>query len=123
MPDIQLDEEIRHYFHLFWDNFPFPVMLNRKDRTILECNKAAKEAGIVLGTRCIDRGTKELHKGCLADQALRKQTSKRMVAYLEPLKIVMDSYWVPLSGYPDLYIHFGIDITDYVTQQWPISAR
>ena len=56
-----------------------------------------------------------MHKGCLADLALREQTAKRSVQYVEQMEIVMDSYWIPLPGYQDLFLHFGLDITTYAT--------
>jgi hypothetical protein len=37
----------------------------------------------------------------------------RELGYDETLKMVMDSYWVPLDGSHDFYIHFGNDITEY----------
>ena len=118
MQQIDVDDEIRSSFHIFWDNFPFPVMLNRKDRTIIECNKAAILTGIIPGTRCIDFGGKEFHKECLADQALREQSTKRLVAYIDPMEAVLDSYWLPLDGYPNYYIHFSIDINEYAADRF-----
>jgi len=116
--DNQLSQEIHAHFHLFWDNFPFPVMLIRKDRTILDRNRAAEAAGCVPGTRCIDRGPKEGHKGCLATYALREQIAKRKVQYVDFMGIVMDSYWIPLPQHEDVYVHFGIDITEYAADRF-----
>lgn len=114
MPEIQLSEEIHRNFHLFWDNYPFPVMLVHKDRTILDRSPLAEAAGCVIGTRCIDRGNREAHKGCLADQALRQQTGKRAVVNLPEIGLVIDSYWIPLAGHPEVFVHFGADITAQV---------
>ncbi len=117
MPLIDLNQDLQSHFHLFWDNFPFPVMLVHKDRTILDRNRAAADSGCVLGTRCVERGPLEAHRGCLANQALREQTAKRKVQYVDFLGVVMDSYWIPLPGYDDLFVHFGIDITDYASDR------
>lgn len=113
MPNHEISNEIRSNFHLFWDNFPFPVLLVHKDRTIIERNKTAEAVGYVAGTRCVDMGKKEDHKDCLANQALKEQTAKRMVAYFDVAKAVLDSYWVPLAGAEDLYIHYAADISAY----------
>ena len=113
MEKTKISEELSRNFHLFWDNFPFPVMLIRKDRTIVDLNKAGKAMGCVSGTRCVDMGKKEDHCGCLANQALQEQTAKRVVAYQDSYGMVLDSYWVPLAGEEDLYLHFSIDITEY----------
>ena len=108
-----ITQELSSNFHLFWDNFPFPVMLVRKDRTIVDLNKAGEALGCVPGTRCADLGKKEDHKGCLANKALQEQTTMRTVAYQASYGMVLDSYWVPLAGEEDLYLHFSIDITEY----------
>jgi|GEM_PF-240108 len=113
MEQSTLDEKLSSSFHLFWDNFPSPVMLVRKDRTILDGNRAAEAMGCVPGTRCIDSGKKEDHRRCLAGQALQEQSAKRLVTYADNLGLVVDGYWVPLAGKPDLYLHFFIDITPY----------
>ncbi len=119
----ELSPDIHSHFHLFWDNFPFPVMLVHKDRTILDRNHAAEAVGCAPGTRCIDRGPKEAHKGCLANYALREQTSKRKVEYVDLAGAVMDCYWIPLSQSEDIFLHFGIDITEYAAERLFPSAR
>jgi hypothetical protein len=117
MSSYEVSEEIRRNFHLFWDNFPFPVMLVYKDRTILDHNKAGETVGYIPGSRCADIGSKEDHKGCQATQALREQNAKRVVGYVAPAKAVFDSYWVPLAGSEDVYLHFFTDITEYAAER------
>src|SRR4051812_8411432 len=107
-----------------WDNFPFPAMLIRRNRTIVAANAAAGKAGIVSGTRCCDLGRKESHRVCQADSALREKTAKRLTAYSEDYGMVMDSYWVPVDGEDQLYIHFSIDITEYAAERmFPAGAE
>jgi hypothetical protein len=113
MSNIEVSDEIRSNFHRFWDNFPFPVMLVHKDRTIIEANEAGAKLGCPVGTRCVDIGEKSYHAGCRANVALREQAGVREVGYHEHMGQVIDSYWVPLAGSDDLYVHFGIDITQY----------
>jgi len=114
---VEVSDEIRRNFHLFWDNFPFPVMLLHKDRTIVATNAAAQAVGLPLGRRCIEMGEKKHHAGCLAALALKEQTGKRQVAYIEHMNVVLDSYWIPLAGAEDFYVHFGIDITEYAADR------
>lgn len=116
MSKIEISDEMRRNFHLFWDNFPFPVMLVYKDRTILDRNKAGEVMGCIPGTRCIDSGKKEDHKNCLANNALQEQAAKRLVSYAENLGLVVDGYWVPLAGEKDIYLHFFTDITEYAAE-------
>ena len=113
MAEHQIGNELRSHFHLFWDIFPFPVMLTHKDRTILDRNKAAEAAGYGVNVKCSDLGPKEAHKGCRANKALSEQNAERVVGYVEMANAVLDSYWVPLAGHEDLYLHFSIDITSY----------
>lgn len=111
-----LSDEIRNYFHLFCDNFPFPVMLTHKDRTILAVNKTGEEQGYPTGVRCSDLGKKEHHKICSANQALSENTAKRVVAYIDFRKAVLDTYWIPLAGSSDLFLHFSPDITEWAKE-------
>lgn len=112
----EISEEVRKNFHLFYDNFPFAVMLVHKDRTIIAVNKTAEGEGYPTGIRCVDLGEKEHHKGCLANQALNEQNAKRVVGYFDFRKAVLDSYWIPLAGSSELYLHFAADITPWAKE-------
>lgn len=112
----EISDETRRNFHLFCDNFPHPVMLVHKDRTILDVNKAGETAGYPTGIRCVDMGEKEHHKGCMANQALKEQTAKRVVGYFDFAGAVLDSYWIPLAGSDELYLHFAADITAWASE-------
>jgi hypothetical protein len=101
-------------FHAMWDTFPFPVLLLRKDRTILDCNKTAKDKGVRRGGKCFRlTGADGIHTHCLGNAALEEETAKRAVGYSAVRKQVLDSYWLPLPDEKDLFIHFAIDISDY----------
>lgn len=117
MDTIEVSDDIRRNFHLFWDNFPFPVMLVHKNRTIIEANKSGQAVGCPVGTRCVDMGEKQHHAGCRANIALRDQAGVREVGFIEHMGVVLDSYWIPLAGAEDLYVHFGIDITEYAADR------
>lgn len=112
----QISDETRRNFHLFCDNFPFPVMLVHKDRTILAVNKTGEKEGFPTGIRCVEMGEKEHHKGCLANQALDERTAKRVVGYTEFQGAVLDSYWIPLAESDDLFLHFAADITEWAKE-------
>lgn len=114
---IEVSDEIRSNFHLFWDNFPAAVTLVYKDRTIIEANKAAQQQGYPVGMKCVELGEKKNHAGCKANIALRDKVGVRTVAYYDFLDKVIDGYWIPLAGEEDFYVHFGIDITDYAADR------
>lgn len=111
----EISDEILRNFHLFYDNFPFPVILAHKDRTIMDVNKKAAEVGYPTGIRCIDMGEKENHKSCLANKALSEQTATRLVAYFDFTGTVLDTYWIPLAGCEEYYVHYGADITEWAS--------
>lgn len=119
---IELSEEIRRNFHLFWDNYPAGVILAYRDRTILEVNKAAKEMGYPVGVRCIDLGEKKAHATCRLQSALKSKEGVRDVAYNESMGKVMDGFWIPLAGAEDIYVHFANDITEYASEKMFSSA-
>jgi hypothetical protein len=124
MSEHTISDELRSNFHLFWDNFPFPVMLTHKDRTILDRNKAAEAAGYGVNIKCSELGPKEAHKGCRANKALSEQKAERVVGYVEMADAVLDAYWVPLAGKEDVYLHFSTDITQYAAAELiPVSHR
>lgn len=114
---IQVSDDIKRNFHLFWDNFPSAVMLVHKNRTIVEANKAGQAIRCPVGTRCVDIGEKKNHAGCRANKALREQEGVRAVGYIEHMGVVLDTYWIPLAGAEDLYVHFGIDITEFAADR------
>ncbi len=101
-------------FGMMWDYFPAVVMLLRKSRTVVALNKMARDAGIELGTKCYQlTGDTCIHEGCSGNSALEEGVGKRSVSYYAAANLVLDSYWVPVLGEKDLYVHFGIDITEY----------
>ncbi len=109
-----INPETLRAFHMMWDAFPFVVMLLKKNRTIVALNRLARDLGIQPGMKCYElTGVKEPHKECLANAALEEGITKRTVAYIDLFKQVMDTYWIPVQGEKDLYIHFNIDITEY----------
>ena len=124
MSAIEISDELLRNFHLFWGNFPSPVMLIYKDRTIVALNKSAQEMGIPEGMRCIDLNAGDSCKRCQANQALKEQSAKRLVSYYGATGKVLDSYWIPLTGEDGLYLHFGIDITEFAAERlFPNSCK
>jgi hypothetical protein len=112
----QLSDEIRRNFHLFWDNYPAAVILIHKDRTIMEINKVAEERGYPVGVQCISMGEKKHHASCKLINAMREKCAARDVDYIDFLGQVVDTYWIPLAGTDDFYIHFANDITEWAKE-------
>jgi hypothetical protein len=107
-----VDSKVIEAFDLMWGKFPEPVMLVHKTREILAVNEACRNAGGVAGSKCSEKGTPEQHKGCLANQALATQEAKYSKNKNGDKEVI--GYWLPVTGYSDIYVHFGIGtVIDY----------
>ncbi|HXE97024.1 MAG TPA: hypothetical protein VN642_11495 [Dongiaceae bacterium] len=40
-----------------------------------------------------------------------------MIFLVMAMGVVLDSYWIPLAGSEDIYIHFSIDITEFAADR------
>lgn len=109
---IMVDLNVIEAFHLMWGNFPEPVTLVHKSREVIAVNKACGAIGMVKGMNCATHGAPEAHRGCLANQALSSQQSAFKKIKFGEKEII--SFWLPVDGYPELFIHFGVGaIVDY----------
>ncbi len=107
-----IDAKVIEAFELMWGSFPEPVMLIDQSREILAINDACRDAGGVPGVKCSALGSPDSHKGCLANAALvfqRAQYSKNSIGGRDVI-----AFWMPVDGYPDIYVHFCVGATiDY----------
>lgn len=107
-----VDSKVIEAFHLMWGNFPEPATLVHKSREVIAVNAACEVIGRVKSMNCATHGAPEAHRGCLADQALRAQQSAFKKAKIGEREII--AYWLPVDGYPELFVHFGVGVTiDY----------
>ena len=107
-----MDAKVIEAFQMMWGNFPEAVMLIHKNREILAVNDVCRNAGGVVGIKCTELGGPENHKNCLANQAIAlKKTAYRKS---EAGGKIVIGYWMPLTDYPEVYVHFGVGtIIDY----------
>lgn len=109
----RLPSEIIDAFHTMWDNFPEPVSLVHKSRTVMAINKALKKMEYLQpGMNCSKTGAPGAHKGCLANKALATKQAVYSATKHNDKDII--AYWLPLDEYPDFFVHFGVGVTiDY----------
>lgn len=91
------------------DHFPEAVQLAHKSFRVLAVNPAASLIGREVGMTCAKHGPPEAHAGCLAQSTLKKQ--KAMWKATPPAKegkVGTVVFWLPIDGYPDFYLHFGM---------------
>ncbi|XPV68329.1 MAG: hypothetical protein ACNI25_13615 [Halarcobacter sp.] len=99
-----VDSKIIEAFHLMWGNFPEPVTLVHKNKEVIAVNALSEVLGIVKGMNYSTLSTNEEYRGCLANRALHlQQVAYKNAEYTEKEII---SYWFPIEGYPELFIHF-----------------
>ena len=101
-----VDPKVLDAFHMMWENFPTPVRLIHKNRTVLAVNQAAKNMGWEEGVPCFSIGNPESHKACKANEAL--STLKGQSLYVEGDKI---KFWIPVKDSPEIYVHFSVTIS------------
>jgi hypothetical protein len=115
IPQSELDA-LEKAFQLMWGNFPEAVQLTYKNREVIALNKASLKLGRSVGTKCSSRGAPEDHRGCLAGQAMR--TQQPVFRKYKDGERGFISYWLPVDGHPDVFIHFAVGkAIDYDTQK------
>ncbi|MDR0620354.1 MAG: hypothetical protein LBJ61_00510 [Deltaproteobacteria bacterium] len=103
-----VDEKLLNAFHLMYDCYPEPVQLAHVSRTILAVNPAGLAAGKAVGLKCSKIGPPEGHRGCLATHAVKELKAKwRQVDATATLGRKFVTFWLPLEGYPNYYVHFS----------------
>ena len=103
-----ISEETLKAFHLMWNPFPHSVLLLKRNRTIIDANAKGLKRGVILGKKCyaLGQGSNGVHPGCLADEALAAGEARRVFSRRDGR--IMDTYWLPIAGEEDLYVHFTI---------------
>ncbi len=99
-----LEEKIVEAFQMMWGRYDEPVRLIHRSFRIVAGNDAYMANGGVTGVKC-NAAHPELHKACRAMEALKGNSTKTVVSSINGDPCT--SYWIPVSGYPDYYIHFS----------------
>jgi hypothetical protein len=109
MSDPRSFARLAEAFELMWGNFPEPMLLVHRDRTILAVNDAAAAQGASPGRKCFSYNPDPLDvengacKGCKANQALDAGTAISCTCRIGGRRSV--GYWIPLKGSRDVYVH------------------
>lgn len=107
--DFQVDEKLIEAFHLMFDHFPEGVQLAHKSKRIVALNPACKSIGRDVGMICAKHGPAEAHKGCLAHKTVSKHVASwKKGGQPGPGGQEPVAFWLPVDGYPDFFIHFGV---------------
>jgi hypothetical protein len=107
--DAKNDPRLVEAFQLMWGNFPDPMMLVHKDRTILAVNDASAKQGTSAGAKCFSMNPdpngveNDACTGCQANKALKAGTSIACDGSFGGQ--LTRGYWIPLKGSSEVYIH------------------
>ncbi len=112
---IDVKPEVLRAFEMMWGLHPGPVMLIHKSREIVAVNQAAATLGLPVGILCHSLYPSDKPcPGCMANKALNQGQAVRKTAYAASQSCFMDGFWIPVVGEPELYVHFGNDISEFV---------
>ena len=106
-------EELIEAFHLMWDRYPEQVRLIDRSFLVIAGNPAYTQAGGQTGVRC-NVGDPAFHRGCQAMTALN--TGETRTTKTEVGGVTWESFWVPVAGEEDYYIHFTNGLSESIKQ-------
>ena len=113
----QIEKSLSEAFHLMYDGLPEPVQLCHKTYRVVAVNPAGAAFGRVPGQVCA-QGCPGLKAG-LCRQAQMRKAGVTTWRYTEKTENTprMTTFWIPVAGNPDYYVHFGIGVTiDYAAR-------
>ena len=107
----QTEATLSEAFHLMYDGLPEPVQLCHKTYRVVAVNPACERYGRKPGVVCA-QGCPGLKAG-LCRQAQMRKAGTTTWLYTEKTETTprMTTFWIPVAGYPDYYVHFGIGVT------------
>ncbi|EGW36952.1 hypothetical protein [Desulfosporosinus sp. OT] len=105
------EDQLITAFEMMWGKYHEPVRLIRRDFTIIAVNKACEAVGGVPGVKC-NATSPELHKGCQAMEALK--TNELKIVNSDRDGIHWTTFWIPVSGIPNYYLHFTNGLNEYM---------
>lgn len=107
MYDPKTDLRLVEAFELMWGNFPEPMVLVHRDRTILAQNDAARaQPWSAVGGKCFDMNPAaggHACQGCQANAALKQRSTITCEGDLGGRRI--RGYWIPVKAADHVYIH------------------
>lgn len=107
MSEINVNPEVIEAFHMCWDAFPGAVRLIDKAHRILASNNCAKEKGFLPGVYCATIGEPCSHKGCKSAKMIKTKTAQTDRPTYDRIR-----GWIPLQGYPDIYVHYTLELPE-----------
>ena len=98
-------------FQMMWGNYHEPVRLIHRSFRVLAGNSAYLNTGGKVGGKC-NSANPELHIGCRAMECLRERKTTCKASDMGGVRC--DSYWVPVDGNADYFVHFTNGMNDFM---------
>ncbi len=108
------EEELIKAFHQMWDNYPESVRLIHRSFRVVAGNKKYIATGGTINTKC-NVGDPSFHKGCQAMNCLKLRETRTVSVDMDG--IAWESYWVPVEGSEDYYVHFTNGVNAYIQKK------
>jgi hypothetical protein len=104
------DPRLLEAFQQMWGNFPDPMMLVHRDRTIVAVNDACATQGAAAGKKCFSYNPSPADvedgacKACQANEALKSGAPRTCEGQFGGGPRIR-GYWIPVKGASDFYVH------------------
>ena len=113
------EQELVKAFHMMWDNYPESVRLIDRKFRVVAGNPAYRNMGGQVDVKC-NVGDPALHRGCQAIHCLKTRETKTLQTEVEGVK--WDTYWIPVEGCEDYYVHFTNGLNALVMKKMAEAA-
>ncbi len=98
-------------FQMMWGNYHEPVRLIHRSFRVLSGNSAYINTGGQVGGKC-NASNPELHIGCRAIECLKERKTNCKTSDMGGVR--WDSYWVPVEGSNDYFVHFTNGMNEFI---------
>ena len=113
------EQELIRAFHMMWDNYPESVRLIDRKFRVVAGNTAYLQMGGQVEIKC-NTGDPALHRGCQAMACLKARETKKLVTEVEG--VPWDTFWIPVEGTEDYYVHFTNGLNAYIAKKMAEGA-
>ncbi len=109
----QNEQALIDAFKAMWGNYHEPTRLIHRSFRVVAGNATYLSTGGQVGGKC-NATNPELHKGCRAIECLKTRKTTCKTSDMNGVR--WDSYWVPVEGSEDYYVHFTNGMMEFIAK-------
>ena len=113
------EQELVKAFHMMWDNYPESVRLIDRKFRVVAGNPVYMKMGGQVEIKC-NTGDPIIHKGCQAMKCLKERETRTLETEVEGVPWL--TYWIPVDGTEDYYIHFTNGMNAFIAKKMAEAA-